>query len=143
MRIPAGRIIPVLLATSLVLPAGCSGTSDRPAVYPVRGQLFVRGQPAVNAVVQLYAQGDPRLDGLCPHAIVGPDGAFKLTTYTTDDGAPAGTYALTVTWALPPKPGYEADGPDRFNRRYADPRRPVRQVTIALGENVLEPIDLK
>jgi hypothetical protein len=68
---------------------------------------------------------------------VGPDGAFQLTTFNTNDGAPAGAYALTVTWASPPRPGYEDEGPDRFGKRYADPRRPVRVVHITPGNNVL------
>jgi hypothetical protein len=70
------------------------------------------------------------------------DGSFRLTTYCTDDGAPAGTYTVTLTWPLPPPPGRE-EGPDRFRGRCADARRPLRQVTVAPGENNLERIELK
>jgi hypothetical protein len=122
---------------------GCSGSKvGRPPTYPVRGRLFVGDRPAAGARVQLTAAGDPKLIGLCPHATVEPDGSFRLTTFKTGDGAPAGTYALTLTWPLPPAPGQE-EGPDRFRGRYADPRRPVRQVQAAPGDNDLGAVRLK
>ena len=79
---------------------------------------------------------------LCPHATVEADGSFRLTTYKSGDGAPAGTYVLTLTWPLPPRAGME-EGPDRFRGRYADPRRPLRQVQIAAANNELESMDIK
>ncbi len=93
--------------------------------------------------MQLTALDDPVLARLGPHAVVAADGSFRITTFRTGDGAPAGRYALTVTWRLPPRPGKEEEGPDRFKGRYADPRRPVRQVDIAEGENNLGTILLK
>jgi hypothetical protein len=124
--------------------AGCPGSkSDQPPVYPATGQVFVGGQPAVNARVQLQAIASPKLRPLVPHAIVGADGTFHLTTFRTADGAPAGAYALTITWPSPPKPGHDEDGPDRFRGRYADPQRPVQKVEIKPGKNDLGHIDLK
>jgi hypothetical protein len=124
--------------------AGCPWSkSDQPPVYPATGQVFMSGQPAVNAHVQLCAIDAPTLRPLFPHAIVGADGTFHLTTFRTNDGAPAGSYALMVTWPSPPKPGHDEDGPDRFRGRYADPQRPVRQVEIKPGQNDLGRIDLK
>jgi hypothetical protein len=123
---------------------GCSGSrSDQPRVYATKGQVFVGGQPAVNARVQLQAVDSPTLRPLCPHAIVGADGTYQLTTFRSNDGAPAGTYALTLTWPSPPKPGHDEDGPDRFRGRYADPQRPLRQVEIKPSANDLGRIDLK
>lgn len=115
---------------------------DRLETYPVGGYLFVGDQPAAGARLQLNPVGDPRLLGLCPHATVASDGSFQLTTYRTGDGAPAGTYGLTVKWPLPSQPKRE-EGPDRFRGRYADPRRPVLQVQVSAGENDLGRIRLK
>jgi hypothetical protein len=106
------------------------------------GSLFVGGKPAAGARVQLNAVGDPKLAGLCPHAIVEADGTFRLTTYKTGDGAPAGSYALTMSWPLPPPPGKE-EGVDRFRGRYANPRWPVRQVQVTAGDNDLGRVDMK
>jgi hypothetical protein len=125
-----------------LLAAGCSRIiPGRQAVYPVSGELFVRGQAAAGAVIRLYAINDLFLERLCPHAVVEQDGSFRLTTYNSDDGAPDGDYALTVTWPAPPKPGQE-EGPDRFNGRFANRHQPVRKITVSPGSNVLERINL-
>jgi hypothetical protein len=128
----------------LLLLAGCQGTdSGRVKTYPVSGNIYVNGQPAAGAKIECYAVNDSNLLALRPHAIAGPDGSFKLTTYKTGDGAPAGTYALTVKWPTPPKFGQEADGPDRLKGRYADPKHPARRIDVHAGDNDLETIDLK
>jgi hypothetical protein len=134
----------LLAATALVLLlAGCTGSSgDRVKTYPVSGNIYVNGQPAAGAVVECYAVDDPKLLALRPHAIAGPDGSFKLTTYNTGDGAPAGSYALTVKWPAPPRPTQET-GPDRLKGRYADPKRPARRITVHPSDNDLETIELK
>jgi hypothetical protein len=128
----------------LVLLGGCRGPgADRPPTFPVSGQVFYHDKPAAGARVQLNAAGGPLApQRWCPHAEVGADGSFRLTTFRTGDGAPAGTHALTLTWPAPATPGRD-EGPDRFKGRYADPRRPLRQVEVLAGENVLEPIVLK
>jgi hypothetical protein len=107
----------------------------------VSGEVFVHGQPAGNAVVRLYAVNNPILERLCPHAVVERDGSFRLTTFNTEDGAPVGTYAVTITWPLPPKPGKE-EGPDRFKGLYNNRRRPLCTVQVGAGENQLQRIDL-
>jgi hypothetical protein len=133
-----------LLACLSLFTAGCwSRITGRPTVYPVNGQVFINGQPAVNARVQFHAVSDPELDRLRPHAIVQTDGSFRLTTFKAEDGAPAGTYAVTVTWPSPPKRRFDSEGPDRLQGRYADPRRAVRQVEVRQGANELERMDLR
>ncbi len=126
-----------------LMPTGCSRPrSDRLETYPASGFLLLGDKPAAGAQVQLNPVDDAKLVGLYPHAIVQRDGSFQLTTYKTHDGAPAGTYALTVTWPLPPRPAREV-GPDRFQGRYADRSRPVSQVRIGAGENSLGTIRLE
>ena len=139
------RILNGWCAVAVVLglaPTGCSRPkSDRLETYPASGILLMGDKPAAGARVQLNPVDDAKLAGLYPHAIVQKDGSFQLTTYKTRDGAPAGTYALTVTWPLPPRPNRE-EGPDRFQGRYSDRRRPVAQVRISAGENNLGTIHL-
>jgi hypothetical protein len=128
----------------LLLIAGCAGgTGDRVQSYPVSGNVYVNGQPAAGAKVECYCLDNPALLPLRPHAITKADGSFQLTTYKTGDGAPVGSYALTVKWPLPPKPGSSAEGPDRLKGRYADPKRPARRIGVRAGDNDLETIDLK
>jgi hypothetical protein len=136
----AQRSSMILLA---LVASGCwSAGDDRPATFPVRGQVLMDGKPAAGARVLLTALGNPTLARLGPHAEVGADGSFRITSFRTGDGAPAGRYLLTLTWPLPPRPGKEV-GPDRFKGRYADPRRPLRQLEVVPGENIVEPIILK
>jgi hypothetical protein len=132
-----------LALVGLVL-SGCHGApKDRPATFPVKGQVLFDGKPAAGARVRLHATtGGAALAKLCPHAEVAGDGSFVLTTFRTGDGAPAGSYALTLAWPAPPPPGRE-EGADRFKGRYADPRKPLRQVEILAGDNILEPVVLK
>jgi hypothetical protein len=122
--------------------AGCGRLRlDRPETYPVRGRLLVADKPAAGAWVQLNPTSDPGLFGLCPHGIVDVDGSFELTTYNTGDGAPAGSYGLTVKWPSRSRPNRE-EGPDRLRGRYSDPRRPLKQVQVSAGDNDLGTIRL-
>jgi hypothetical protein len=76
----------------------CSCGSNAVRVHPVRGQLFVAGQPAVGAVVVFHPLNPSGPAAPHPSACVGPDGSFMLTTYARKDGAPAGAYAVAVAW---------------------------------------------
>ena len=96
------------LASVLLLGASCSG---RKTVYPVTGKVLFEGRPAAGAVVQFHPQDKADKNALAPLGEVGADGTFRLTTYAHEDGAPAGRYAVTVSWGVPSKGG---DGYDRL-----------------------------
>jgi hypothetical protein len=125
---------------------GC-GTKhgDRVAVHPVHGKLLVGGKPAPGAEVILYPSGAPGPALVRPHATVEPDGAYRLTTFTTRDGAPAGDFALTVIWPGPPGKNQAEDepGPDRLGRAFAEPKKPAASVHIGTETTELATIDLK
>ncbi len=132
-----GRLL--LLGAALV-PLGCGGSGV--PVYPVRGEVFVKGKPAAGAVVHLH----PRPPGQNPpaSAVVQPDGSFKLTTYTADDGAATGDYVVTVSWRPERKVENETIvGPDRLRDRYSSPERSGLKATVTTGANVLPRYDLK
>jgi hypothetical protein len=67
----------------------------RRTVYPTEGSVYFQGKPAAGARVTLIPVDKGR-DRYFPTGKVGPDGSFKLTTYETDDGAPAGRYHVTI-----------------------------------------------
>ena len=122
---------------------GCSHPrTDRPETHPASGFLFVGNKPAAGARIQLNPVDKNAPVGVYPHVVAERDGSFQLTTYTTHDGAPVGTYALTMTWPLPSRPDRE-EGPDHFARRYSDRLHPVKQVQIKSGKNDLGEIHLK
>lgn len=80
----------------VLLCAGC-GDSRRP-VYPVRGKVLFDGKPTPDALIIFHPLKDPDPDAPRPLTRVANDGSFTLTTYKMGDGAPAGEYAVTVTW---------------------------------------------
>jgi len=143
----AQLIIRFCILFGICFACGCeSKKKDRPEVYPVRGSLFIAGKPAVDARVMLFATANGLLPNVyCPHGIVAADSTFHLTTFMTNDGAPAGDYAVTVVWPGPRVKGQAEDeeGPDRLQGRYADFRRPPATVHITPDTRVLDPIRLK
>jgi hypothetical protein len=91
----------------------CSCSANK-RVYPVSGKVLFEGKPAAGAIVKFYAV-DPadKKDGrtVVPQAIVDDDGSFRLTTYSSEDGAPAGKYTVSIFWAKPSKRGDDYDKP--------------------------------
>jgi hypothetical protein len=131
----------VLLAVS-----GC-GSGNRIQPYPVTGAVFVHGEPAFGARVFFSPAAnptDPR--ALRPFAVVDKDGSFRLTTYKTFDGAPAGDYVVTVTWSmkLPGASGNDdaARSPDRLKNAYGSPAVSKLRATVKPEPNSLEPFRL-
>src|SRR5437868_6272231 len=91
------RLTPLVFLPALV--AAACGRNAGPALYPVKGTAFFDGKPAAGAVITFHPRpagpGDP---GALPHATVGPEGAFEITTFVKGDGAPPGRYRVTVIW---------------------------------------------
>lgn len=143
------RIIATTCVVGLcVMLCGCGAKSshdDRPAVHAVRGKLLIDGKPAASAQVFLHAIGKPELGYVRPHATVGADGSFRLSTFATNDGAPVGEYAFTAVWPGPLAKGQGDDerGPDRLQGRYAEPKRPAARVRIDPETTELATVDLK
>jgi len=130
----------------LALFSGCG--SDQAPVYPTQGKLLVRGQPAANAFVQFYPQSGLAKDQrLAPRARVAADGRFHLMTFQPGDGAPAGTYQVTVEWPGTSVSGSQdpesSAGPDRLQGRYQDPARSGLTAEVPAQAHDLGVWDLK
>src|SRR2546423_1070374 len=96
--------VPVSLSTLLAVCLGSAGCGDagRLPVHPAAGQVLLAGKPVPQALVVLHPEGDASPDAVRPQATADADGAFRLSTYETGDGAPAGTYRVTVArWRSP------------------------------------------
>lgn len=123
----------VLLAA--VLPA-CRGNREKP-VFPVHGKVLVNNQPAAKALVIFSPLQDAEPEHWpkgYPRGIVQDDGTFQLTSYRTDDGAPAGDYVATVLWLFPVEGDPEAEV-DKLQGRYADPKASTLRVTVNADTN--------
>lgn len=129
----------LLALLTLRLPA-CSRKEKGPPLYPVRGQVFVQGKPAVKADVFFHplVNRDPRAPH--PHARVNASGAFQAGTRRANDGAPAGEYAVTIVWT--PAEDVE-DPPDLLGGRYRDPETSPLRVQVQEKTNELPPFNLE
>lgn len=130
------------LTSALLIATACLGCDDgwQAETYPAAGSLFINGQPAENALVQLdAAEKEVDVRDSRPWALVQPDGSFTLSTYARGDGAPAGEYRVIITW--PPNPHVMSHA-DRLGRQFDTPEESRWRVTIHEGENKLDPIRL-
>jgi hypothetical protein len=132
----------MLLAVALAALAGGGCGKNRAPVYPVTGKVLVKGQPAEGAFLVFHPKEAGDKDTPRPYATTDADGSFKLTTFDTGDGAPAGDYRVTVVWRPKPKSTMEAEGPDRLGDRYGNAASSPIQATVGKGPTNLEPFKL-
>jgi hypothetical protein len=83
-----------------LLLAGCNGGNDLRKTYPVAGTITIDGAPAEAGVLVLLHPQFTEQDKypIHPRGATTEAGAFKITTYNADDGAPEGEYVATVEW---------------------------------------------
>lgn len=137
----------ILLLTLSTL-SGCGKPpDDRPQaeLIPFSGILNVGGKPAKGAMLTLHPAGDSKLGLVTPHGIADENGLFILTTYTNADGAPAGKYTATVSWAEVINPGASEPehGPEKLPRRYQNKDTSGLEVNIEPGVSEVPVLDLK
>lgn len=128
-----------LALAGLGLLAGCSKSGEsRQPTFAVAGTILDGTKPIANATVVFHPVGDA---GLKPRGKTDANGAFKLTTYDGDDGAPAGQYRVTVElWATMSADG----GPvNRIPAKYAKPESSGFVADVTAGPNTLAPFTLK
>jgi len=123
--------MPSLRAVSLLplLLAGCSGVKE--PLYPVHGKVLdARDKPATGALVIFHPVDRDEIRVPKPVGRVAEDGEFRLTTYTEEDGAPSGEYAVTILWPGEKKTPFGPPGPDQLKGTYADPKSPKFRFTV-------------
>jgi hypothetical protein len=130
------------IAAALILSAvtGCSSSDNSVATYPVTGKLLDGGKPVAKATVVFH----PATEGTKhpkPRGTTDAAGNFKLSTFATADGAPAGAYRVTVELWLAGRPD---EGPaNRLPAKLGQPELSGLSATVAAGPNNLEPIELR
>jgi hypothetical protein len=117
--------------------AGCADSRPTP-LYPVAGKVLVNGLPAAGAMVAFHPLNEIHGSGCLPVGTTDDDGTYRLTTYATGDGAPAGEYAVTVIWPDGTPHDCSDEGTlkhDLLKGRYADATARRRTVTVCPGPN--------
>ena len=134
------------LAVAVSIP-GCRRSGHQPlAVYPAKGELFVAGEPAENAVIAFHPINRTEWPSTTSRAVVEQTGRFSLTTYAANDGAPEGEYAVTVYWpARPLNPDGEGGSlpDDKLGRRFANAARSNLRARLGKQPVTFAHVDLK
>ncbi len=106
MLYSVGRVCLVIVG-SLVL-AGCGGGPKKVAVFKATGTVTFQGKPLPQASVTFSPVDDGQTavpgvtnDKPVAYGMTDDKGEFTLTTYTAGDGAPAGSYNVVVSKAVP------------------------------------------
>jgi hypothetical protein len=137
MRVAPAPATLLSLSLALLVPA-CSKPAHKP-VYPVRGRVLLDGRPAPRAIVTFHPAGAG--EELRPSAQTDDQGYFTLTSYGGGDGAPAGDYAVTVTWFRSFAGRNPAEGDESTRNvlppRYASPATSQLRATVSQGPNEL------
>jgi hypothetical protein len=133
-----------LLACGVLACVGCGNPSG---IYPVQGKVLYRGEPAVGATVTFVRkEAASRMQEQTPQGVVGEDGTFSLAG-PLGPGAQPGEYAVLVEWKVGAgrvkgrSPGLSA--PDRLEKRYLDPARPLLTATVEAKTNTLPPFEVR
>lgn len=129
------RFCSIGLFVLCLVPLGCADPRFKP-VHPVRGEVTFEGKPAAGAAVTLHPLNVPEHPWTKPSAEVNEAGEFVVSTYKAEDGAPAGTYAVTIVW-LPKGFAGPLEKGNKLPARYADKETSGLTVEILPQENVL------
>jgi len=126
------------VATVALTLTGCGGEETTIPTYPVSGQVLRGDKPIFYATVVLHPKSNIGDQSLRPRGVTDPDGKFALTTFTADDGAPAGDYDVSVTQWTTDKP---EEGPiNRLAAKYADPATSGLKITVGSSPNEVQAI---
>ncbi len=128
-----------LLAAGLALSSLSCGTSGDKPVYPVRGQAFFQGKPMAGALVLFQPVNDPDPRAPRPRGRVDKEGAFTLSTYKANDGAPAGDYVVTIDWRQHIPGRDNGGGPGLMPPNYATLNGSPLRATVRPETNQLPP----
>jgi serine/threonine-protein phosphatase CPPED1 len=112
---------------------------NRKPLFAVRGKVSLDGAPIADALVALYSvnpKGAKKLTRVCD-ALTEPDGTFVMSTYEASDGAPAGTYVVTVKHSAPPDDEKARPNVNPLPERYTTASTSPLRVEVVEGPNEL------
>ncbi len=122
--------------------AGCARQAQT-RVYPVHGQVLLNGKPLADAIVSFHLQSDSP-EAVFPSAHTDAEGRFVLTSFEEGDGAPEGTYAISlVCFRSRSTRGGGGRANNVLPQHYASPASSGLSAKIVAGDNELAPLNLK
>jgi hypothetical protein len=120
------------IAAACLLAAGCG---RRVTLVPAEGRVTLDGRPLETGAVMIQPQAGP-----AAQAKIGPDGTFRLGTFTPDDGAIPGPATVRVVCRRTvAQPGVETIyGPSLIPEKYASFETSGLTVEVKAGMPPLE-----
>jgi hypothetical protein len=117
----------------------CQSKPTVPVVptYAVKGTVFLDQKPLGKVLVVFHPLSGVNETPVRSYAQTAPDGTFQISTFAPNDGAPAGTYRVTIHMQD------EGDGPIRLPARYADPAQSELRVEVKAEPATLRPFHLR
>ena len=141
------RTVLFILGSALIVTACLSGCGNSNGLYPVRGKVLYKGEPAVGAAVYFHRKDAPEpLTEQILQGVVQQDGAFEVAG-ASGKGATPGDYVVLIEWkegagkSKGRAPALSA--PDRLKGRYLDPNNPVLTAKVEAATNQLPPFELQ
>lgn len=128
------------LIAVVLLSFGCEGNKG-PRVYPVKGRVILNGQPAANVRVMFHPEQPWEGTMSVPAAWTEADGTFTLTTFSANDGAPAGDYRVVLE--VPEYRTNKGEGPNRMPDPYSNYQTTPLKAHVDPQPNDLAPIEVK
>lgn len=114
---------------------GCEKKYDgEKPVFPITGTVTVDGVPQEGLRITLHdsSGGDPAKPTFSS-GYSKEDGKISISTYADGDGAPAGTYKVTIEWGQFNPLSMSYGGPDKLNGRYSDAEK--TEITWTITES--------
>ena len=121
------------------------GCSQKVELNPVQGKVLHKGQPLANAAVTFVPAATEGGTKDFPVGTTKEDGTFTVKTGGAD-GAPAGTYKVTIVCmeAAKATEGMSMGAQeDRLKGVYSNPTASTISAEIKVGDNQLPPFELK
>jgi len=120
----------VAVATLFVIVPACG--PKRMTTYPVRGEVYVDGQPAAELQVYFHPIEGEAAGGRVLYGMTNDQGVYTINTYVAGDGVPAGEYIVTFEWNEKGKGLQQANytGPDRLKHAYSDEKKSKYRVKV-------------
>ena len=127
-----------IFGSVLIVTACLSGCGHSNGLYPVRGKVLYKGEPAVGAAVYFHRKdAADRLREQTLQGIVQQDGAFELAG-AKGKGAIPGDYIVLIEW----KEGPGIKTPDRFKGKYFHLKNPRFTAQVKPAKNELPAFEI-
>lgn len=110
-------VLPCVVATAMLLSAGCSSKSDQPALGVVRGTVTIDGKPLEGAIISF----SPTKGGRVSQDKTDAKGAFNLIYIGSTRGAKTGEHSVRISTAcegVDPATGQMVEHEERVPKRY-------------------------